>query len=177
MTTYAFQSFYQTPSQLDNLVLFSDGTRLTGVYFEGTHSNLSVVAKTQHNLPIFQTTHQWLDSYFAGHPLASLPPYRLPGETPFRRQVSQLLLQITWGETTTYGQLARQIAQESSVQPSRLLSRAVGAAVSWNPLCILIPCHRVLGAHNRLTGYSGGIRNKIALLAHEGIQSKKEECI
>ena len=74
---------------------------------------------------------------------------------------------IPYGKTVTYGEIATQIAERHGVE--KMSAQAVGGAVGWNPICIIIPCHRVMGANGKLTGYGGGIKNKIALLQHEGI--------
>ena len=81
-------------------------------------------------------------------------------------EVSHLMQQIPYGQLTTYGTLAQQIAQKRG--SGKLSAQAVGGAVGWNPICIIIPCHRVMGTHGKLTGYSAGLPNKIALLALEG---------
>ncbi len=85
----------------------------------------------------------------------------------FQRQVWDLLLQISYGESTTYGTLASKLAQARGLE--RMSAQAVGGAVGHNPISILIPCHRVLGADRRLTGYAGGRDKKAALLTLEGI--------
>ena len=75
------------------------------------------------------------------------------------------MLEIPFGKTVTYGELATKIARHRGM--SKMSAQAIGGAVGWNPLCIIIPCHRVVGANGQMTGYGGGLRNKIALLAHE----------
>ena len=164
--TPIYQWLYQTPPEFDNLLLESDGHFLTGAHFTAASVRPQLVTPPQ---PIVRAI-LWLDRYFAGHRPGPLPPSRLPGATPFRQAVSNQLCQIPWGQTTTYGALARAIA--SSLSP-----RAVGNAVGWNPLCVFIPCHRVVAAHGRLGGYSGGLANKLALLAHEGALSFNSETI
>ena len=108
---------------------------------------------------------KWLDIYFAGGRPDFLPPYELRNVTPFRQQVMDLLLAIPYGQTVTYGELAKKLAEANGRE--RMSAQAAGQAVGWNPICIIIPCHRVMGANGSLTGYGGGIANKIALLAHE----------
>ena len=88
--------------------------------------------------------------------------------TPFRKEVLSRLMEIPYGETVTYGEIAQEIAQKRSTT-GRMSAQAVGGAVGWNPICIMIPCHRVIGADGSLTGYGGGIENKRWLLVHEGI--------
>ncbi|MBR0459545.1 MAG: methylated-DNA--[Victivallales bacterium] len=114
--------------------------------------------------PVLRETCRWLDLYFRGQEPGFLPPYRLEGCTDFRQSVCERMLCIPYGATTTYGEIAREIGARRG---GRMSAQAVGGAVGWNPICILIPCHRVMGVHGALTGYGGGLANKIALLAHE----------
>ena len=167
--TPIYQWLYQTPPEFDNLLLESDGHFLIGAHFSATSTRSQLVTPPQSLVRAIL----WLDCYFAGHLPGPLPPYRLPGVTPFRQAVSDQLCQISWGQTTTYGALACAIAS----RPNKAASRAVGNAVGWNPLCVFIPCHRVVAAHGRLGGYSSGLANKLALLAHEGALSFNSEII
>ena len=112
---------------------------------------------------------KWLDIYLAGGRPDFLPPYELRNVTPFRQQVMDLLLSIPYGQTVTYGELAKRLAEANGRE--RMSAQAVGQAVGWNPIGIMIPCHRVLGARGRLTGYAGGIGNKAALLRLENAGS------
>jgi methylated-DNA-[protein]-cysteine S-methyltransferase len=84
--------------------------------------------------------------------------------TPFRQAVIDEMLQIPYGSTVSYGDMAKAIAKKRG---GRVSAQAVGGAVGWNPICIIIPCHRVIGADGSLTGYGGGLENKVSLLAHE----------
>lgn len=113
---------------------------------------------------IFAATSNWLDSYFAGGALPELPPIKLLG-TAFRQEVWRLLLAIPYGATCTYGELAAQLAQRRGL--ARMSAQAVGGAVGHNPISVIVPCHRVVGANGKLTGYNGGIALKQWLLAHE----------
>lgn len=119
------------------------------------------------DLPIFAETFRWLDLYFQGKNPDFTPRYRRPGETPFRRAVAAEMLKIPYGETRTYGDIAKNIATQRGL--SKMSAQAVGGAVGWNPICIIVPCHRVVGANKSLTGYGGGMKNKVALLKLEGI--------
>lgn len=171
--TPIYQWLYQTPPEFDNLLLESDGHFLIGAHFTATTS-CQLVTPPQ---PLVRAI-LWLDRYFAGHHPGPLPPYRLLGVTPFRQAVSDQLCQIPRGQTTTYGALACAIASrphKAAAHARHLSPRAVGNAVGWNPLCVFIPCHRVVAAHGRLGGYSGGLANKLALLAHEGVLSLNSE--
>ena len=160
-----YQWLYQTPPEFDNLLLESDGHFLIGAHFTAASARSQLVTPPQ---PLARAI-LWLDRYFAGRHPGPLPPYRLLGATPFRQAVSDQLCQLPWGQTTTYGALA---AHSRHLSP-----RAVGNAVGWNPLCVFIPCHRIVAAHGRLGGYSGGLANKLALLAHEGALSFNSETI
>lgn len=117
---------------------------------------------------VFAQTGKWLDAYFAGAVLDP-PPLKWAG-TPFQELVWRLLLEIPYGESTTYGALARKAAALSG--KARMSAQAVGQAVGKNPLCLIIPCHRVLGSKGELTGYAWGLERKQALLALEQRQKK-----
>ena len=154
---------YRTPEGFDNLCMCSDGEVLTGLWFAGKREGVDEMAEK--GLPIFRETCRWLDGYFAGRPPKKLPAFRLLGATPFRREVSEEMQEIPFGKTVTYGEIAAAIARRLGV--ARMAAQAVGGAVGWNPICIIIPCHRVIGAGGRLTGYGGGLSNKMALLELE----------
>ena len=160
---------YTTPEGFDNLLICSDGKVLTGLWFEDTRKQPLLLVETCHgaSLPhVIGETCRWLDRYFAGHQLDFTPDYRLDGLTPFRKEVSDIMREIPFGKTMTYGEIANIIAQRHGI--TKMSSQAVGGAVGWNPICIIVPCHRVMGANGNLTGYGGGIHNKIALLRLEG---------
>lgn len=117
-------------------------------------------------LPVFEQARAWLDAYFAGRrPQPAGLPLK-PGGSPFRRVVWDILLAIPYGGTTTYRDIARQVSLITG-RPSS--ARAVGGAVGHNPLSLIIPCHRVVGADGSLTGYAGGLERKRWLLKHEGV--------
>lgn len=111
----------------------------------------------------------WLDIYFKGEEPEFIPSLHLVG-TAFRQEVWKILLGIPYGKTVTYGEIARQMA----VIPKKnhLSARSIGGAVAHNPISIIIPCHRVIGAKGKLTGYAGGIEKKIALLKLEHTDMK-----
>ena len=158
---------YHTPDGFDDMMMSSDGNVLTGLWFQNSpdqkkHNELY----TEEKLPIFRETCRWLDIYFSGRQPDFTPIYWLYDLTPFRKEVSEIMLTIPFGKTMTYGDIARQIAPKYGIL--KMSAQAVGGAVGWNPICIIIPCHRVIGARDKLTGYGGGIKNKIALLALEG---------
>ena len=152
-------------SPLGEIILASDGEALTGLWFAGQKYEGSTLAAEhrEKDLPVFDETRRWLDDYFTGKDPGFTPPLRLRG-TDFRKAVWKVLLTIPYGKTTTYGEIAARIAQKTGGSVS---ARAVGGAVGHNPISLIVPCHRVLGADGSLTGYAGGIDRKKALLALE----------
>ena len=152
------------PSPVGNLLLTSNGSAVTGLWLEGQKYYARTVQEpTRENPddPALRQAQAWLAAYFAGElPLPPLPPLD-PAGTPFQRRVWKLLQAIPYGSTTTYGTLARKLG----LSPAS--ARAVGSTVGHNPISILIPCHRVLGADGRLTGYAGGLERKRFLLELE----------
>ncbi|MBQ9349310.1 MAG: methylated-DNA--[Oscillibacter sp.] len=112
----------------------------------------------------------WLDTYFAGRMPDFTPPLHLAG-TVFQRTVWDLLLQIPYGTVTTYGDLAHRIAARNGI--ARMSAQAAGGAVGRNPVPIIVPCHRVVGADGSLTGYAGGLDRKARLLELEGVDMRR----
>ena len=137
-------------SPLGNMVLHSDGTALTGLVF-------SDIQEPEKPCPVFPPVKDWLSCYFAGQNPGPAPVELSPKGTAFQQQVWSMLGNIPYGERRTYGSLAKQLSPSMSAQ-------AVGTAVGRNPIAILIPCHRVLGAGERLTGYAWGLSRKQYLL-------------
>lgn len=156
-------------SPVGPLHLASDGGAVTGLWLEGQKyfaATLTGETREAPELPVFQQTAAWLDAYFAGKPLPALPSLA-PKGSPFRQAVWQLLLEIPRGQTATYGALAQALRERGvSAAP-----QAVGGAVGHNPISILIPCHRVVGAGGSLTGYAGGLAAKRYLLELEGVDT------
>ena len=160
---------YHTPDGFDDLLLRSDGEFLTGLWFESSFKSGPNQVETSREAslhPVIIDTISWLDVYFSGRQPEFEPSYRIPNLTPFRKEVSEIMCEIPFGQTMTYGEIANKIAQTHDIP--KMSAQAVGGAVGWNPICIIVPCHRVMGANGKLTGYGGGIQNKIALLRHEG---------
>ena len=156
--------YCQYPSPVGTLYLTADEDGLTGVWMHPE--------KTE-DFPVLSQAKLWLDSYFAGNPAEISFPLN-PQGTAFQKQVWEILLTIPYGETTTYGTLAREMARRTGRE--RMSAQAVGQAVGKNPISILIPCHRVVGAGGKLTGYAGGLEKKEWLLRHEGwLQDGREE--
>ena len=155
-------------SPLGGIALASDGEALTGLWFDGQkHFPHNLAAEsTEAELPVFTQTVNWLDAYFSGKVPVLTPPLSLH-TTPFRKVVCEVLLTIPYGQTMTYGEIAGILAEQQGIQ--RMSAQAVGGAVGHNPIAIIIPCHRVIGADGSLTGYAGGPDRKIKLLEYEGI--------
>lgn len=144
------------PSPVGTLYLTADEGGLTGIWMHPQ--------KTE-DFPILSQAKVWLDGYFSGNPSEVTFPLN-PHGTPFQKQVWEILLTIPYGETTTYGTIAREMARR--IGKETMSAQAVGQAVGANPISILIPCHRVVGANRTLTGYAGGLDKKEWLLRHEG---------
>ena len=147
---------------LGGVTLASDGEALTGLWFDGQRyfaAGLGPIHR-ETGLPVFQEAERWLEIYFSGRDPGFTPALRLRG-TAFQRRVWEYLLGIPYGQTVTYGRIAGALIPASS-------PRAVGGAVGRNPVSLIVPCHRVLGADGGLTGYAGGPERKLALLALEG---------
>lgn len=164
---------YQTPEGFDDLLMCSDDEVLAGLWFEGSRDSRCFVETFQEtSLPsVLSETSRWLDIYFSGCQPDFMPAYRIDNLTPFRKLVSDIMLEIPFGQIVTYGEIAKHIVEMrhgTSLSTRKMSAQAVGGAVGWNPICIIIPCHRVLGVNGNLTGYGGGMHNKIALLKHEG---------
>ena len=156
------------PSPIGNLTLISDGTNLTHIILEkeSYYQNIKKEAKTNDNLEIFKQTKIWLDKYFNKEkPNIDNLKLKLEG-TPFQIKVWNALKTISYGQTVTYGFVAQKINSKTS-------ARAVGGAIGHNPIPIVIPCHRVVGTNNNLTGFTGGIDVKIKLLKLEGLDITK----
>ena len=153
------------PSPLGGMILLSDGDALTALYFDGQKHlppELPAPCKDAETPDVLRQTIRWLDAYFSASPLPAPPPLS-PRGTPFQMAVWALLAEIPYGETTTHSRLAEKL-RERGVPAS---PRAVGGAVGRNPISILLPCHRVLGANGSLTGYAGGLERKRYLLDWE----------
>ena len=151
------------PSPVGQLLLLSDGICLTGLSIDSCPEDSW---QRQDDLPLFARTKDWLRAYFEGcSPDPEILPLKASG-TSFQREVWQLLMEIPYGKTTTYGKLAREMARITGKE--KMSAQAVGQAVGSNPISIIIPCHRVVGAKGKLTGYAWGVAKKEWLLKHEG---------
>ncbi len=171
---------YESP--IGKLFLAAENEALIGLWMQGQKyfpeklflEQSGVIDCTGKDCGILALTRVWLDQYFAGDrpnpgrlKLApGLAPGILPPVSEFRQQVWKLLLEIPYGEVVTYGELARRLAKRRGLKS--MSAQAVGGAVGHNPLSIIIPCHRVVGADGSLTGYAGGVEKKRWLLKLEG---------
>ena len=160
---------YRTPKGFDDLLVCEEDGVLTELWFEGSRDERSHSGERgMKQSETCSLIRRWLDGYFASAAPDWVPPMRLEGATPFRRMVSDEMRRIPFGQTVTYGDITKRVA--AKLGKNRMSAQAVGGAVGWNPICIIIPCHRVIGAGGKLTGYGGGLKNKIALLKHEGVE-------
>lgn len=166
--------YYSTtcPSSLGVLTLACDssGGSLTGLWLEGQKyygSTISGEMREKSGMPVFDRTKDWLDRYFAGERPRVDELALAPAGSVFRREVWRILCEIPYGEVITYGDVAKKAAER--LGRAGMSGQAAGGAVAHNPISIIIPCHRVVGANGSLTGYAGGIQNKIKLLTLEGV--------
>lgn len=158
-------STYQSP--LGELLLAGDEKGLTGLWFSGDRfygSNKEKDLPEENELPVFAEARHWLDIYFSGREPDFLPELHISG-SPFQIKVWKILRTIPYGETVTYGDIAKKLTPKNG----KMSAQAVGGAVGHNKISLIIPCHRVVGAKGNLIGYAGGLDKKIALLCLEGL--------
>lgn len=173
-------NFYICNLPLGQALLTANKHQLCGLYLESqanfkkllsqksaNQASLITQADSPHRLEIFKATEQWLNSYFKGQQPKMDLPLQLEG-SEFQKQVWDLLLEIPYGTTTTYGALAKRFAQKYGRE--QMSAQAIGGAVGRNPISIIVPCHRVIGSDGSLTGYAGGIDKKLQLLQLEGVK-------
>lgn len=180
MSNIQYICSYESP--LGPMTMASDGEYLTGLWFDGQKYDRAVLKGKEvierEVLPVFDETRKWLDLYFgkaeseegvffvrenAQEP-GFTPPLRVVG-SEFRQMVSSIMLSIPYGETMTYGEIGKEAAKRMGKKS--MSAQAVGGAVGHNAISVIIPCHRVVGADGKLTGYAGGIEKKMALLKLE----------
>ena len=159
-----YTASYQSP--LGEIFLAADVEGLRGVWFTDQKFFAYSLEKErlEKETEILQSARKWLDIYFAGKEPDFTPPLHLIG-TPFRMEVWEKLRKIPYGETVTYGELAKEMARDRGIL--RMSAQAVGGAVGHNPVSIIVPCHRVMGRDGSLTGYAGGVERKKWLLELE----------
>ncbi len=170
-------------SPIGKILIESNEKALCGLWFVGQkhfpdkfkefkNSNQTDKFTQKKNLPILKQTKMWLDEYFSGKQPEFTPPIDFCNASVFQQKVWQILLEIPYGKTITYKDIAKRIEKETGKKAS---AQAVGGAVGRNKISIIIPCHRVLSVNKNLTGYAGGIKRKIALLQNEKIDTTKLE--
>ena len=159
-----FIQHYDSP--LGGILLVADAVGLTGFWFDGQKYFARGLSseREERELPVLLEAKRWLDIYFTGKEPEFLPPLH-PNGSAFRRSVWEILLQIPYGKTMTYGEIACKLAEKQKLP--RMSAQAVGGAVGHNEISIIIPCHRVVGTNGSLTGYAGGIDKKVKLLELE----------
>ena len=159
-----FLQHYNSP--LGGILLAADEIGLTGLWFDGQKyfARDLPAEHVEQNTPVLSEAKRWLDIYFTGREPDFTPPLHPIGSV-FRQAIWEILLQIPYGQTTTYGEIARQLAAKLGLP--RMSAQAVGGAVGHNEISIIIPCHRVVGTSGSLTGYAGGIDKKVKLLELE----------
>ena len=159
-----YTSHYQSP--IGRILLAADEIGLTGLWFEG-QKYFALRLDKEHEekeIPLFEKVKRWLDIYFTGKEPDFTVPLHFTG-TDFQKEVWEILRTIPYGQTTTYGQIAKQLAAKK--ERKHMSAQAVGGAVGHNELSIIVPCHRLVGANGSLTGYAGGIDKKVKLLTLE----------
>ena len=159
-----FIQHYDSP--LGGILLAADAVGLTGLWFDGQKYFARGLSseREERELPVLLEAKRWLDIYFTGKEPEFLPPLH-PNGSAFRRSVWEILLQIPYGKTMTYGEIARRLAEKQKLH--RMSAQAVGGAVGHNEISIIIPCHRVVGTNGSLPGYAGGVDKKVKLLELE----------
>lgn len=162
-----YSTNYSSP--LGRIMLAGNGNSLIGLWMEGQKyygGTLTEKMTGKNDLPVFSDAKDWLDRYFAGEKPAISELSLAPTGGEFRQAVWSILCEIPYGEITTYGEIAKIVAARTNKE--HMSGQAVGGAVGHNPISIIIPCHRVVGANGSLTGYAGGVDKKMKLLEHEG---------
>ncbi len=167
-----YKCIYKSP--IGKIILLSNGSKLTGLWLESSRFKEKLSEcnfKENSDLEIFSLVKNWLDGYFNKEkPDSKEIPLELIG-TEFSSKVWEEIRKIPYGHTATYGDIAKAIAKQNGIK--KMSAQAVGYAVGHNPVSIIVPCHRVVGANGNLTGYGGGINKKIALLELEGTNMEK----
>ncbi len=157
---------YHYSSPLGHIIISSNGKEITGLWFEEQeHSGGTLIKEYKENaLPVFDEAKKWLDTYFSGKAPDFTPPIKVD-TTHFCKSVLEIVQTIPFGQTMTYGKIANHIAKQRG--SDKMSAQAVGRAVGSNPILLIIPCHRVVGANGNLTGYEGGLEKKLQLLTLE----------
>ena len=157
---------YHYSSPLSHIIISSNGKEITGLWFEEQEYSGDTLTKEykENALPVFDETKKWLDTYFSGKAPDFIPPIKVD-ITHFYKSVLEIVQTIPFGQTMTYGEIASHIAKQRGSH--KMSAQAVGQAIGSNPILLIIPCHRVVGANGNLTGYAGGLEKKLQLLTLE----------
>lgn len=159
------KSYYNSP--IGNLEIVAEDNMLIEI---SMIDDCIYIESDKNEINIIRETKLWLDEYFTGKVPAFTPKLKLSG-SQFKRTVSEIMLEIPYGELTTYGEIAKKVCQR--LGKARMSAQAVGGAVGHNEISIIVPCHRVVGKDGNLTGYAGGLDRKIFLLKNEGVDFVK----
>lgn len=165
-----YTTTYSSP--IGGMLLAADDIGLTGLWFDGEkfYAKSLDAEHEEKEVPVFRAVKRWLDCYFSGKNPGALPPLHMIG-SPFQLTVWRILQQISYGETITYGEIAKQVAAKRGLE--RMSAQAVGGAVGHNEISVIVPCHRVVGSNGSLTGYAGGVDKKVKLLSLEGVDMSR----
>lgn len=157
---------YHYVSPLGGITVSAMDNEITGLWFDGQKYFGDTLGEKYEEkpLPVFDEVKKWLDIYFEGKDPGFTPPLRME-TTPFRKGVWEIMLDIPYGRTMTYGEIASRLAKQRGLE--KMSAQAVGGAVGHNSISLIIPCHRVVGANGSLTGYAGGLEKKLSLLKLE----------
>lgn len=158
-----YTSKYDSP--LGSILLAADEQGLTGLWLENNRFFPNKLESQPGETEDIRDAKRWLNIYFSGREPDFTPRLHQKG-SDFHRAVGEIMLKIPYGKTTTYGAIAKELAEQRGI--ARMSAQAVGGAVGRNEISIIIPCHRVVGSNGSLTGYGGGLDNKIKLLELEG---------
>lgn len=170
MSIAHYITYYESP--LGTITLTAAGDAITGLWMENQPKKIlqdAIVCHCNAHTAL-QSACIWLNLYFSGEQPKTDTVILRPHGTAFQKSVWNKLLAIPYGQTVSYGQIAKEIAQERNVP--KMSAQAVGNAVGKNPISIIIPCHRVIGANGKLVGYAGGLSYKQFLLTHEANHKK-----
>ncbi len=166
-----YTQIYNSP--LGKILIAANEAEICGIWFYGQKHFAAGLSSNNTNMKtaVINNAIEWLDIYFSGKKPDFMPKIHLNG-TSFQREVWNILLEIPYGQITTYGMIAQKIALRHGL--CKMSAQAVGNAVSRNRISMIVPCHRVLGCNYKLTGYAGGIDKKLALLKLEGTDIKAQ---
>ncbi|WP_290776380.1 methylated-DNA--[protein]-cysteine S-methyltransferase [Anaerofustis sp.] len=167
-----YTKYYSSP--IGKILMASKNNKLIGLWIEGQKyylSNLKASLEEKNDDITLTKAEIWLNKYFKGEKPDIKDLDLNPIGSEFRQSVWKILCNIPYGKTTTYNDIAKEIAKQKGIE--KMSAQAVGGAVGHNPISIIIPCHRVVGTNGSLTGYAGGIDKKIFLLKHEKVDMNK----